>query len=357
MSTPQRHLPGSEGPGRLHSALWAVAKLAMAGAIIAAMAFGVAVIGQQGSVSESHAIIYDLGFAPEPDQKQFSDALKSLGHDDPQVFDINGNTVHFSVDYRRERPDRIAERYQREFVNRNINDRMYNSMNPSEGEELLTARMTGQVAPVRKSDNRIVMGGMLTRNKATDRRELIQEFQSAEHEDDLFGAHRWVEIFREPGDEYATVLATWSNDDFSYEKMLPGNEYRDQSVTNRGADPDVPACPGCVRVNQFSDLEDPRGYRSSIFVTDARGDEMIDFYRRVMLNRGWSISDMQHSHEQIGEAVNFAGDRADRLHLENDEHRLEIFAYGLGDGSVAIQTALWDLDSEPMPINDNQYRD
>lgn len=334
---------------RLEQASWVGMKLLGAGAVVAAIAFAVAIVGEDGLGSVLHADIFDISPGAAPDQQQFEDALRSLGHDDPQTYELNGNIVHFSVDYTREDPRRVARRYQEEFVRQNINDRVYDSLAPDAAAELREARLTGQIAPVRLSSDRVVMGGMITENRATDPDELIEQLGSVDDANELFRSHRWVEIVDDPQSAYTKVLATWSDDDFSFENMLPGATDAKASANNPGADPEVPACPGCTRVNQFNDLNEGRGYRSNIFVSPAQLQDVLGFYRRAMQRRGWQESDFQGVHDELREVVDYQGDELRVLSFERDDEKLEIFAYPLEDRNIAVHTAYWEHPQQVRP--------
>lgn len=331
----------SDGPtwARVASGL---AKTGAAAALIAGVAFGIAVVGTDGEVSESHADIFDLQFGSQaPDQQQFEDSLASLGHDNPQSFELNGNIVHFSVDYRSEDPHEVAERYQREFVRNNINDRVYHSLDPDYSRELSIARLTGQIAPLRIRPGEIKMGGMITTNRASNEEELLELGQKLHRDDEVFRAHRWIEIQDDPDRDQTRVVATWSDDSFSFANMQPGETARTKTDRRRGTDTEVPACPGCVRVHQMDDLDEDRDYTTNIFVSEAHDQSVQRFYREAMNRRGWQLSEFQEAHDSLGDVARPLEDDQTVMFFERGDQKLEIFTYPVGDGETAAQTVLW----------------
>lgn len=50
-------------------------------------------------VESAGADIADLFGAPETSTQKFQRALDHLGHEAPRAFDLNGNTVYFSVNF------------------------------------------------------------------------------------------------------------------------------------------------------------------------------------------------------------------------------------------------------------------
>lgn len=326
------------GPA-IASFLVALLKVGVAGAVICLIAFSIAVFDKDGSVTESQADIFDFSFGQKPNQVRFTQALDSMGHPEPQVFDLNGNHVHFSVNYMSADPPEVMRRYQEAFVAEQLNDQIFDTVDAESVEKSLNARLTGGITPVEIGPDRIVMAGMLTRNRALDVEDLAGDLIGVP-DMDLFRGHRWIEIFREPGAQQSTVLASWSDEDFSYEKMLVDDQR--SHVEGRSFDPDVPACPGCTRVNHFADLEDPRGYRSNIFVTSMAQPQMAHFYHQAMTQRGWEETKLQKAHEQIGELTSFGRDGMKKLSFKDGDRRLQIFIYPLDSQEIAVQTVLWD---------------
>ncbi len=338
MSKANRKPDPSGPPAQATSRVVAIVKLAIAGLVICAIAFTIAVVDRDGSVSETQADIFDTAFGPKPNQVRFNEALESMGHTEPQVFDLNGNNVYFSVQYEDQNPGDVMRRYQEAFVRRGLNDKVYNTLEEAAGDEGLKTRLTGGITPVKVGADRIVMGGMMTRNIALHPDDLRGDLMAVD-DMELFRGHRWIEIFRQSGSDRTTVLAAWSDDDFSYEKMLPSDE---RLAEGRSVDPDVPSCPGCTRVNHFADKNDPGGYRSNIFVTNMGHHQMVDFYRQAMQRRGWSETEFQRAHEKIRQAVEYDGDAMEKLRFEKHERNLEIFVFPLEQGEIAVQTVLWE---------------
>ena len=320
-------------------------KLVFAGAIIWGIAFGITVVDIGGSVSESHADIFTWG-GPS-NQERFTDSLESLGHPEPQVFDLNGNIVYQSVNHRTEDPVRVMRRYQREFANRGLNDEIYENPDLQAINDSTMTRMTGGVAPVRVNEDRIVLGGMLTKHEAESEEELLDELDTERltslydlRKDDVFSSHRWIEIFQEDGSDQTTVLALWSEEGFSYDKMVPQNDRSGGSYSS--TDTEVPACPGCTRVNHFADKKDERGYRTNIFTTPSTSEEMVRFYRRAMRQRGWEETRFHQMQQYLSRHVDFEGGEMEKLSFEKGEQDLDVFVYPHSDRDVAVQTVFWE---------------
>lgn len=319
----------------------AVMKMAAAGLVVWGVGFGITVVDVGGPIAESHADIFSAWGGPSNEQR-FDDALESLGHDEPRVYELNGNLINFSVDYRRERPVEVAREYQREFAERGLSDETYDSFDLEAIAASKETRLTGGIGPIRMDNNRIILGGMLTQNRAESREELLEEVTEVDDwtPEEIFDAHRWIEVFREPGDSRTTVLATWSDGDFSYDKMLGGNDRK--ADTYRGAESEIPACPGCTRVNQFADRDDPRGYRTNLYIASATEQEMIEFYEQAMRSRGWEEAEVQEAQRRLDDHVNYGDQQMEQINFERDEQRVDIFVYPHDDRDVAVQTVFWD---------------
>ncbi len=321
---------------------WSIAllKIGCAAVVICLIGFSIAVFEKDGTVAESQADVFDFSFGQKPNQVRFHESLESMGHPEPQVFDLNGNLIHFSVNYLPYDPPEIMRRYQETFVHKGLNDRIYDTVDSQSYTESLEARMTGGITPVEIGPQRIIMAGMLTHNRALDVDDLTGDLLQV-RDMDRFRGYRWIEILREPGADQSTVLASWSDEDFSYEKMLP--EYNNRpGIHGRSVDPDVPSCPGCTRVNHFADKKDSRGYRSNIFVTSMGREQMVSFYHRAMIQRGWQETEFQQAQEKLQRSIPYSGDKMKKLSFEDGERHLKIFVFPLDSGEIAVQTVLWE---------------
>lgn len=322
-----------------HKALWSLLKIAAAVVVILGIGTAVVVWGPEGEVADSQADIVDLGFGPPAIHKRFGKALEQLGHDEPQVYDLNGNTVYFSVNRLDESPRAAMRRYQEEFSLQGVNDRAYYDVGADDSEERLFTALSGGVVPQFVSDRYITMGGMTMNGRADEPLEVIEQFRPDLDESEMFRGHRWVEMFWEPTRGKTTVLASWSDDKFDYAKMIAGMSREGLSV-----DPLVPACPGCKRVNRFRDLDSERLHESNIFVSSADTRQTLQFYHRAMKARGWIRRQSNSPLGGVQDMVSFKGNETTVLSFRRqeaaDSRILTIVIYPMGEGQTAVHTTL-----------------
>jgi len=198
-----------------------VLKLGVAGASLVAIAAAVVLIEPDGGVEEGRALVWDMGVFEQTSTQKFAGSLKHLGHHPPEVYDYNGNEVYFSRKASSKSPDALMKEYQRTFVERGLNDKIYddslvrqsagpqrmgdgnqfNSNNQmtvkrrrpprghaSVGDALkdeLSGLLTGEVVPNRRTDNMVSMVGVLSKgdpqnfhDAATVRREFVERHSS-----------------------------------------------------------------------------------------------------------------------------------------------------------------------------------
>ena len=322
-----------------HTALTSLLKIAAAVLVILSIGTAVVVWGPEGRVSDSQADIVDLGFGPPAIHKRFGKALDRLGHDKPQAYDLNGNTVYFSVNYLDESPRDVMRKYQDEFRLQGVNDRAYYDTDSKLAEERLFTALSGGVVPQMVSDRYVTMGGMTMNERADEPLEVISQYRPGLDESEMFRGHRWVEMFWQPGRGQTTVLASWSDDEFDYAKMVPGLNRQGLSV-----DPLVPACPGCQRVNRFRDLDRERLHESNIFVTSADARPTQQFYHRAMKARGWTRREANSPLSGVQDMVSFKGSETTVLSFlreeANDDRILTIMIYPMGESQTAVHTTL-----------------
>ena len=317
-------------------------KLAVAGAVICAIALTFVVLDVGGEVRESQADIFDFGFGPKPNQVRFQESLSAMGHPEPQVFDLNGNIIHFSVSYHDGSPHDVMRRYQEDFVNRGLNDRVFLDLAPRDEEQRMVTRLTGGLAPIDIAENKVVMGGMLTKNKALTEDHLLTEELIRSGPLERFRGHRWVEIYRQPGSSKTTAIASWSDENFSYARMLD-DARTEQPLVSGQFDSEIPACPGCTQVNSFADLKDRKGYASKVFVTSMSADQMFHFYLQAMRQRGWIRHESQEVYDLLQKTGLHAGSDLKKLSFRDaDDRGVEILILPMEQGQIAIQTILWE---------------
>jgi len=239
----------------------------------------------QGVVS-SQADILDLFSAEDNPQADFQRALKHLGHEAPRAYDINGNTVYFSISNVDKKPIEVLKRYQDEFLHQKLNTRTYINLSQADSQQARQDMLTGGIIPSTISEQYVAMGGGITENSAQTPAELLKlqsAYQSGEVEK-KFRGYRFIEAFQSPGARYTTVVASWSDDKFDYRKMLPGSP-----VPGQNADPLIPACPGCTRLHRFTDLDPARDHSDHIFISPASLQQTLSFYERALSARGWEL--------------------------------------------------------------------
>lgn len=336
---------------RTKSALALVAKLALAGLVICAVAWGVTVYQPDGSVRESDADILDLDFIKLSNSARFARGLKHLGHDAPQSFDINGNVVNFSTNFSRKRPEQLVREYQDEFVYQGLNKKVWLPRDPSQenkdDDERIFAAMTGGVVPLLSTPNMITMGGVLPTNDAVDEEGMKKLAASTKPEDKrIFKGHHYVEMFWDDQSRRSTVTASWSDENFDYRKMRDTVLSEDYAPTpgvssaGRSVDTEVPACPGCSRINRVRDLDPSRSYSTNIFSGERPQFGTLDFYRSAMTRRGWEETDSSRTLNIAKPYIDYRGDRADMIQFTRGKRFLTIMAFPGDDGRTKVHTSI-----------------
>jgi len=334
------------------SALAVGAKLGLAGLVICAVAWSVVVFQPDGTVSESEADILDLNFIHLSNSARFARGLKHLGHDSPQTFDINGNVVNFSTNFSRKSPEQLFKEYQDEFVHQGLNKKSWPLRDPSQDTEAqdaerIFAAMTGGVVPLISNENMIAMGGVLPTNDATDE-EGMKELASSTNLEDrkIFKGHHYIEMFWDKETHKSTVLASWSDENFDYRKMRDAYMAADAPPTpgvptsGNSVDTEVPACPGCSRINRVRDLDATRTYSSNVFVGERPQAELMDFYRNAMVRRGWQETEASENLNLALPYVEHKGSASTMLSFSQGERFLTILGYPGDDGRTQIHTSI-----------------
>lgn len=262
-------------------------KITSCGAAIAAIAFGIAVFGSPSGVSESHADLVWFSSFERSNSDRFESALQRLGHDEPKSYTLNGNRVYFSATTSLKTPEELLYDYQEEFRRQGLNDRVYGAIRPHEESDRTLTGLTGGLVPMAISSERVLLGGMVTTNHARDAEALLQNAADAAEVSELFRGHRYVEIIRTPDRRHSSIVATWSDEDFDYGAMKPGNE-----SARSDFDPEVPSCPGCTRLTRFAEDGHGSGRVDMAFAGPQGPYETLDFYRHAMAQRGWALSEI-----------------------------------------------------------------
>ncbi|RAL25013.1 hypothetical protein DL240_02025 [Lujinxingia litoralis] len=305
-----------------------LAKTAAAGAMIAALAWAVGVFDIDGSVQDSHADLLDLRPLSTIDPvESFARELAELGHPEPRTYELNGNTIYFSVRKTDAPPLQVLQTYQRQFKKARLNDQIYLNLQQDQSEARMITALTGGLVPHSVEPNHVTMGGLITRGRARNADDIRRDFVNAPDPNLLFRGHRWIEAFREPHHEQTTVIASWSDDAFLYGRMLP-TEMR--VGYGAGADDVVPACPGCVRLNRMRDLSGDKHqflFEGNVYTTNHSPEQIIDFYQRALTARGWTAHENNNVFYDVQIAVDFEGRQTDVLAFKRDDRFIKLVIY------------------------------
>lgn len=272
--------------GSIHRTIWNSLKISGCALSVAAIAWGVGVFTPQGEVASSHADTAWLSPFKRSNTERFNTALEKLGHPEPRRYDLNGNTVYFSTTTSLKTPQELLLDYQDEFVRQGINQDTFTALAPADEEARLLNALQGGLSPIAISPDHIALAGVLTKNRADSPEALRDDYLGTDNPHELFRAHRYIEISRDPDRRHTEVVASWSDEAFDYSRMVPGNDADHQAF-----DALVPACPGCTRLTRFAD-ENPGTHQVDLtFASPASADTLIHFYDQALPSRGWSLAD------------------------------------------------------------------
>ncbi len=274
-------------------------KLGICGAVIFAIGFSIAVVGTSGTVSVSHADVAWFSPFERTNSERFETSLDKLGHDEPRRFNLNGNTVFFSTATSRKMPRQLMAEYQEEFRRQGLNDQIYVDLSAEQADARTFTSLTGGLVPLEIRDDQIVLGGVLTANKASTPQELMKNMMEADNPDDLFRAHRYIEITRSPDRRHTSIVSSWSDEAFDYSRMRPGSRAEGQIY-----DHVVPPCPGCTRLTRFADDNPAEADRVDLAFLGPRSiDETRDFYYRTLVGDGWVFDEVAARMEKLEEFI------------------------------------------------------
>jgi hypothetical protein len=282
------------------------------------------------------ADIADLFGVPDTPTQKFQRALDHMGHEPPRAFDLNGNTVYFSVNFVDYSPIEALKRYQDEFVYGGINQKSYTSLKAASTREALEDMLTGGVVPTTVSKDYVAMGGGLAENRAQTADELARlgrDF-AAGGLAKKFRAYRHIEAFREPGSRWTTVVATWSDESFDYRKMVAGSR-----VAGQRGDGDIPACPGCTRLQRFEDLDPSADHVDYTFIGPVGVQQTLAFYDRVLPARGWEHAPSSAVLERA-RRLNLPLPNASTRQYRRGEQTLTLVVYVAENGETAAHLSL-----------------
>lgn len=289
-------------------------KLTLCGASVFAIAFAIAIVGTKEPIQTSHADL--TWFSPFERSKtaRFEAALNRLGHTEPARYDVNGNTVFFSHTTSRKRPQQLMAEYQEEFARQKLNKKVFTKLDADTEEERNFTALTGGLVPLAISEERIVLGGVVTKNDASTREKLFENLAARKGLNDLFRAHRYIEISRPKSSRHTSVVATWSDEAFDLDRMTPGSRAADLSF-----DPTVPACPGCTRLVRFADENPGAAERVEIAFTGPQTrQETRQYYQRVLSRDGWQPGGFDPDLRPVDKVVDFDRPEGESLVFTRD---------------------------------------
>lgn len=132
-------------------------KIGLAGASLVVIATLIVIFGPEGDVSDSEALVWDMGVFEQSRTQKFAQSLEHLGHSPPENYEYNGNDVYFSKRIVDEQPRQLLREYQQTFVDRGLNDQMY--MDP------ITTPSAGQQGPSSIADMAQTLQAKQRRNR------------------------------------------------------------------------------------------------------------------------------------------------------------------------------------------------
>lgn len=310
-------------------------KLAVTASVVALIAFGFGVLSPTGDIAESDADILALKFGPASNHQKMTSALDKLGHPEPWPLNINGNVVYFSTKNHREEPARLMEDYLRTFYAEGVNRADYTAISQKEAAETMALdAFGGGAVPLDVSDDHVTLAGVQTTEEVNSNEDLMRIHENHDATPDgwhrIFKGFRHVEMDR-TGPE-TMVTSVWSDDKFDYEKMELGSESTDVNT-----DPDLPACPGCVRLNGFESLDGDRPYKSAIYLGGGfSSSDVRSFYTRALKARGWEPTEANEMMKKVLQHVTFEGkNEADKLQFARGGEFMTVLIAKRGDQFVA----------------------
>lgn len=257
----------------------AMLKLLAAGTSIAAIALVVVAVGPTGEVAESQADIVDFTFFESTPSARFAAALEQLGHEEPRAYRIGQETVYFSARPSDRPADRLAEEYQRAFVQHGVNSalRLEPTMPVAPEARVM---LQGEIVTFSAREDFFSMGGGVLDGLPESPEQLKAAIEANREKpfEGVFKGFRHVEARRRDG--RTIVTAAWSDDDFNVQ----------DAVATGPADPDVPVCPGCVARPSVETLANDVDRTIHHFESTQSGPAVMRFYHRALVDRGWKTS-------------------------------------------------------------------
>ncbi|MEZ4462487.1 MAG: hypothetical protein R3E66_22735 [bacterium] len=283
-----------------------VAKLAVAGGVVAAIFFSLTTGSPEG-VQEAEADILDLVPGSVFAGQNTTEIVAKSGLR-PRAYEVNGNKVLFAVGETDVSPMGVLEYYQEQFVTAGINTEKYldtpnggrtadeKKASADKGLKQLHAMMRGEVIPYFASNDYVSMGGPIPRDKALP--ELIKEWEAnpPESKQRIFKGFRFIDAQRKSNGK-TRVTSVWADEKFDFKAM------KDPNNAQLGPNLKVPACPACELVARTRSLEADEPHALEQYKTFQDPDTAIEFYRKAMLGRGWELTDTSAAMDYVASRV------------------------------------------------------
>lgn len=348
-------------------------------ALVWGVAWAFVSMSPEGEVQQAEADVFEL----IPRDALPDDAFGRLMTDNgikPRSFDLNGNTVYFGHLPVRNEPQELLQKFQRDFVERGINSKVYTRtphqmgmtrdlekpgaveelkqavaeerapvgfQDTPEAKAMRDAILTGEIVPYHNSKEYVSMGGIVPKVRGLEGEEDVwREWEKTDRGAvDMEGSikgFRFMDFTKEK-DSTTTVTASWSENDFDYHKMKPGYPVEDLSI-----DQNVPSCVGCVRTFRLDGMTDNDPFTTNQFFTRNHIDSVEQFYTRAMAKRGWARSDAQNAMEKLQRDVPSLQNLDGRvMFLEREGIRLNLMLHNMEGGGTMITST---TEREPLPV-------
>ncbi len=250
-------------------------------------------------VNSAKADIYS--FAGLDTKNNFKRAMESLGIRG-RAYDFNGNTMYFGTN--RVYSDSAEETAQivqealiaagvnkknylnyRDFSATYVPSRIQSKARLGKALDFRKAMLSGEMVPIKKTNTRIEMSAITTTEGGILN---VSENENVRSLSERLNGYRYLEINQAENARHAEIIAVWTDDNFNAGKMA-----NQDGVQQSGPDFEIPACIGCKRVRRVQALDESEPYNMNKWQTPSQVDEIYNFYKQTMGNRGWKESGRQ----------------------------------------------------------------
>ena len=305
-------------------------KLTIVGCVIVGIGAAFLALSPKGEVEEANADISNLLPYDSWEGRSYSKVMADSGLN-IRAYDMNGNTMYFGIGNSPKRPKEVLKDLQEAFVTAKINERAYldvpqalytestddlaqRGLAPTTQEfQYLEGMVTGEIVPLRVTDNRVVMGGMMPEAGAQPGIESLFEAIGNEQTNASgpFKGFRYLEAREDPRTGDTIVESTWADEDFDWRKMEVPDKYAD---LEQG---EVRRCPGCKTEIAMKSLSPGEDYRAQQFQSHTPTANLVDFYDTTLGEQGWERVRAESMLEQLETEQGFR--------IRDDVRRLEYF--------------------------------